>query len=171
MTAAIAPAAEGTCSTSRLRPAPRREPAFDDEVDVHLVGPLDRQLPFATERRRRAAAPPALPHTLPDPVGWGRRLLIGISETAAGRRPLQQLGTMLSPAVAAGLGADFERAAKRRVPHWTHAASVRSVHASQPADGVAELNATVVAGRRVRAIAMRLEERDGRWRCTRLQLG
>jgi hypothetical protein len=156
-----------------LRPAPRREPCFDDEItDLHLVGPFDQQLPFRTERRRRPTKPaPALPRTLPDPVTWGRRLLIGIIETAGGRRPLQQLAAMLSPSVAAGLGADFERAAQRRTPHWTHAATVRSVHASEPADGVAELNATVQAGRRVRAVALRLEAREGRWRCTRLQLG
>jgi hypothetical protein len=156
-----------------LRPAPRREPCFDDEIaDLHVVGPLDRQLPFRRERRRPAVNPaPALPRTLPDPVAWGRRLLIGIIETAGGRRPLQQLSALLSPSVAAGLGADFEKAAQRHTPHWTHAATVRSVHASEPADGVAELNATVQAGRRVRAVALRLEEREGRWRCTRLQLG
>lgn len=157
----------------QLRPAPRREPCFDDELaELHLIGPLDRQLPFRQERRRPATKPPAaLPRTLPDPVTWGRRLLIGIIETAGGRRPLQQLAAMLSPGVAAGLGADFERAAQRRTPHWTHAAVVRSVHASEPAEGVAELNATVQAGRRVRAVALRLEAREGRWRCTRLQLG
>jgi hypothetical protein len=31
--------------------------------------------------------------------------------------------------------------------------------------------ATVQTGTRVRAIAMRLEAKDGRWRCVRLQLG
>jgi hypothetical protein len=45
------------------------------------------------------------------------------------------------------------------------------VHACERADGVAELNATVLADRRVRAVALRLEARDGRWCCTRLQLG
>jgi hypothetical protein len=154
-----------------IRPAPAREPGFDDEV-AHLgaIGPLDRPLPFADEQRPAAPAPP-LPRALPDPVAWARRLLIGIIETAGGRRPLQQLAAMLSPSVAAGLSADFESAARRNERHWTHAAAVRSVHASEPADGVAELNATVLAGRRVRAVALRLEVREGRWRCTRLQLG
>lgn len=158
-----------------VRPAPHREPPFDDEIQPpHLrpVGPLDRRLPFDEGRRVRVLAPgPMLARTLPDPVGWGRRLLVGIIETAGGRRPLQQLTALLSPAVASGLGADFERAAHLDAPHWTHAATVRSVHACVPAEGVAELNATVQAGRRVRAVALRLEERDGRWRCTRLQLG
>lgn len=157
-----------------LRPAPRREPGFDDELaaGLHLVGPLDRPLPFVAARSHRPTHPAAaLPRTLPEPVSWGRRLLVGIIETAGGRRPLQQLAAMLSPSVAWGLRGDFERAARSARPHWTHAATIRSVHASEPAEGVAELNATVQAGRRARAIAMRLEEHNGRWWCTRLQLG
>jgi hypothetical protein len=156
-----------------VRPAPRREPPFDDEVPrrLRVVGPLDRPLPFARVRQPPAAIPLRGRSDLPDPAQWGRRLLIGIVETAAGKRPLQQLAALLSPSVAHGLGADFERAAARRRPHWIHAAAVRSVRASEPADGIAELCATVQVGPRVRAIAMRLEDRQGRWRCTRLQLG
>lgn len=167
-TAAVAP------DRTYLRPAPRREPGFDDELGpgLHLAGPLDRPLPFAAARRPRPIRPAAvLPRTLPEPIAWGRRLLVGIIETAGGRRPLQQLAAMLSPSVACGLRSDFERAARTARPHWTHAVTIRSVHASEPAEGVAELNATVQAGRRARAIAMRLEEHNGRWWCTRLQLG
>ena len=154
-----------------LRPAPRREPPFDDEVGLRLVGPLDRRLPFGHHRRPAPPPEPVTRRTLPEPEGWARRLLLGVIEIAAGRRPMQQLSALLSPAVAAGLREDFERAARRRSPHWTHAAAVRSVHASEPADGVAEVCATLQAGRRVRAVALRLEERQGRWRCTRLQVG
>jgi hypothetical protein len=164
--------ATGAPDLRHLRPAPRREPGFDDEFDgLHLVGPLDRQLPFAGRRRNRVRPAPSLPRTLPDPVAWGHRLLIGIIETASGHRPLQQLAAMLSPSVAAGLGADFERTDRNLHRHWTHAARVRHIYASHPVEGVAELTATVQTGRRVRAIALRLEEHHGRWRCTRLQLG
>jgi hypothetical protein len=174
MTAAIT--AEALVRLPNVRPAPRREPPFDDELQppqLRVAGPLDRRLPF-DERRAFAlhvAPVPALPQALPDPVGWGRRLLVGIIETAGGRRPLQQLGALLNHRVAYGLGQDFERAALMNTPHWTHAATVRTVHACVPAEGVAEVSATVQAGRRVRAIAMRLEAQDGRWQCTKLQLG
>ncbi len=80
-----------------------------------------------------------------DPSAWGRRLLIGMIETAAGRRPLHQLAAMLSPSVSRGIGADFERAAGQGSAHWLHRAGVRSVRAAEPADGVAELCATVEA--------------------------
>jgi hypothetical protein len=173
-----APAAKRRAPTRALtvRPAPRREPPFDDEIPprhLYAVGPLDQQLPFEpASRREQAISPRAVLRTdLPDPALWGRRLLIGIIETAGGRRPLQQLAALLSHSVAQGLGADFERAAQRRRPHWTHAAAVRSVRACEPAEGVAELCATLQVGPRVRAVALRLEAHNNRWRCTRLQVG
>jgi len=156
-----------------VRPAPPREPPFDDELgDGPVINAWDRRLPFP--------APAALPETmpaqlrrdaLPQPGVWGRRLLVGLIECAAGRRALQQLASMLSFSVGRGLAAEFERAAQHGTRHWLRTATVRSVRASEPADGVAELSATVDTGERVRAIALRVERQQGRWRCTRLQLG
>jgi Family of unknown function (DUF6459) len=158
-----------------LRPAPRREPPFDDELpDVRpQYGPLDQRLPFDRSPVRPALwqPRPPMPRTLPDPSPWGRRLLIGLIETAGGHRPLHQLAAMVSPSVGRGLGAEFDRAAQTGVRHWLHRATIRSLRVTEPATGVAEVCATVEAGARVRAIAMRLEEQHGRWRCTRLQLG
>jgi hypothetical protein len=157
-----------------VRPAPPREPPFDDEIaDMAApIGPYDRPLPFESPRRRvRVSPPPSQRRALPDPARWGRRLLIGIIETAAGRRPLNQLSSLLSPSVASGLRADFELADAVGRPHWTHAAAIRSVHAAEPVDDVAELSATLQHGRRVHAVAIRLEIRHGRWCCTRLVLG
>jgi Family of unknown function (DUF6459) len=158
-----------------IRPAPRREPPFDDELPepVRLPGRYDRRLPFEL-----APAPPVLwrarpapPRGLPDPALWARRLLVGLIETAGGRRPLHQLAAMLSPSVGRGLGGDFDRATQHGARHWLHRATVRTVRVTEPAPGVAELCATLDTGPRVRALAMRLEEHHGRWSCTRLQLG
>jgi hypothetical protein len=158
-----------------VRPAPRREPPFDDELPATrpLYGPWDQRLPFEPVPLQPApwVPRPARPRGLPDPGPWGRRLLIGMIETAGGHRPLHQLAAMLSPSVSRGLGADFEYAARNGRPHWLHRAMIRSVRVAEPATGVAELCATVDAGGRVRAIAIRLDEHHGRWRCTRLQLG
>jgi hypothetical protein len=157
-----------------IRPAPRREPPFDDELadPRSPVGPLDQRLPFATSPARHAWRPvPRRAAGVPDPQAWCRRLIIGMIETAAGRRPLHQLSALLSASVSRGLGADFEKAARAGRPHWLHRASVRSIRTAEPAEGIAEISATVDTGIRVRAIAMRLEVRHGRWRCTRLQLG
>jgi hypothetical protein len=157
-----------------IRAAPRREPPFDDELVDPLasVGPFDQRLPFAVSPARIAWRPrPRRPSDVPDPEPWSRRLVIGLIETAAGRRPLHQLSALLSPSVSRGLGADFDRAAHNGTPHWLHRANVRTIRAAEPTDGVAEVTATVETGHRVRAMAMRLEVRHGRWRCTRLQLG
>jgi hypothetical protein len=48
---------------------------------------------------------------------------------------------------------------------------VRSVHVCQPAPGTAEVSVHVRHGHRSRAIAARLERRNGRWTCVALQLG
>jgi hypothetical protein len=160
-----------------VRPAPRREPPFDDEIadDTVVPGRHDRPLPFARARRRRANLPAPEPSplraVLPDPAMWGQRLLIGIIEAAGGRRPVNQLTTLLSPAVAYGLRSELEHAERLKKRHWTHRAVVRSVRSSEPAEQVAELCATVRVGERVRAIAMRLEVRHSRWCCTKLVLG
>lgn len=175
----LAPPAPTVTSAPRplcVRPAPRREPPFDDEVTVagpHGAGATATPLPYP-----RPVPPPPTPiggspgqDGLPDPAGWGRRLLIGMRETAAGKRPLQQLLPMLSPTVGRRLGADLLGVGLDHRPHWIRSAAVRSVHSAHPAAGVAEICATVQAGPRVRAVAMRLETRHGQWCCTRLQLG
>lgn len=171
---AISPAAAPTGGSGlRLRPAPRREPPFDDELFWTAAGPLDQPLPLPLHARppRPAAAARVRAAGLADPARWSRTLLVGLREVAAGHRPVSQLGSMFAPAVAAGLGAELNRIARLRRRHWTHAARIHSVHASEPTDGVAEVCATVQAGERMHAIALRLEARHGRWWCTRLQLG
>ncbi len=177
--AAPGPAADRLASPERaqltVRAAPRREPPFDDERParhLHSVGPLDRPLPFARPAPRPVVTPVGSPRSeLPDPAAWGRRVLVGIIEAAGGKRPLQQLGALLSPSIAHGLRADFDRAAQLRCRHWTHAATLRSIRASEPREGVAEVCATVQIGDRVRAVAFRAEAQQGKWRCTRLQIG
>jgi hypothetical protein len=92
-------------------------------------------------------------------------------ETASGRRPLHQLSALLSPSVGRGLGSDLEQAIAAGTPHWLHRAALRSMRVCEPATGVAEISVAVEVRGRVRAIALRLEDFRGRWRCTRLQLG
>lgn len=177
MTAALLaapPAAPCAPRPVTIRPAPRREPPFDDELgsETHTHTAFDRRLPFEQTPRPSVWRPrPPRASGLPDPAPWGRRLLIGMIETAGGHRPLQQLTALLSPSVSRGLCTDFDRARESGGAHWLHRASIRSVRAAEPSEGVAELCATVELGRRVRAIAIRLEAQHGRWRCTRLQLG
>ena len=47
---------------------------------------------------------------------------------------------------------------------------IRSLHLSEPGDGVVEACSLVHDGTRGRAIALRLEGIDGRWVCTALDV-
>ena len=93
-----------------VRPAPRREPPFDDELDgPSPVGPYDQRLPFVadsealsirlTRRRDRFASRATARAALPDPQPVTRRLVIGIIEVATGRRPASQLSSLTTAPV------------------------------------------------------------------------
>ncbi|MEO6502449.1 MAG: Rv3235 family protein [Jatrophihabitantaceae bacterium] len=176
--------APGASPRFLTRPAPRREPPFDDELlarHLSLVGPLDQPLPFDTAgpnapsaMRLRAesdefAARPTGRQELPEPAAFARRLVIGVVETATGRRSASQLRHHTSPTVQAGLARDAGRISRLGTTH--RPATLHSLHITEPADGVAEVAAVLRVGDRFRALALRLEGLDGRWRCVRLQIG
>jgi hypothetical protein len=166
-----------------VRPAPRREPPFDDELSARhlsLVGPHDRQLPFEdtvpapSPLRLRSprdpfAAQPTGRADLPNIEAFTRRFVVAIVEVAVGRRSAMQLATNMSAPVHAGLMRGGGRLARLGTP--TRPAGIHSVHISEPADGVAECAIVLRVGTRFRAMALRMEGIDGRWRCTRLQIG
>ena len=164
----------GTATLS-IRPAPEREPPYDDERDLEELEPLcptQQVLPFPPLQplppHRPAVAPcSARRAAVPDPAAWARRLLVGVVEVVAGRRPLAQLTGMLSPSVAFGLNGDLRRTSQHRLG----SAAVSRVRVCEPADGVAEVSATLRTPSRVHAAALRLEIRRGQWVCTRLMMG
>ena len=105
---------------------------------------------------------------LPDPELAGRRLVTLTLEAFAGRRPIGQLQSLVSPPL-------FTALSGRRRPGWcstgTSPLLVSSVRVSEPVAGVAEVSAVARRDGRARAVAARLEGIDGRWRCTALQIG
>jgi hypothetical protein len=108
---------------------------------------------------------------LPDPMRWAKCMMVGVVEASAGKRSLQQLDGMMTPSILAALRRDFARAAAHPRGHWMRRATVRTVSGCEPADGVAELCATLHTPSRVHAVALRAEMRHGAWRCVRLQIG
>lgn len=171
--AALSPT--GEC---RLRQAPHREPPFEDESSgalLSLVTAFDQPLPFDPPQRsigrarNLARADRGRLAELPDPAALGRRLVIAIIELATGRRSALHLNRHFAPAVLSGLARDAGRIT--RLGTEGRPATLHSIHAGSPADGVSELVAVVQVGARFRAIALRLEAKNGRWRCVRLQIG
>jgi hypothetical protein len=107
---------------------------------------------------------------LPDPGPWVAQLVQAVLEVLARERPRQQLVRWLAPEVYADLSRHVAAAPARTPARGAGVArrTVSSVHISEPADGVVEASAVAVGGPRARAVAVRLEGWDGRWRCTRL---
>ncbi|HVA61332.1 MAG TPA: Rv3235 family protein [Mycobacteriales bacterium] len=162
-------------------PLPATEPPFDDERPEPLrpAAPGQQCLPFAARsgsaillRTVPAAGldddadlPAATARAdLPDPRPWASRFAQAVIEVFAGTRAAPQLLRWTSTAVYDDIEATIGGLSRERRP------VVRSVHVSEPADGVAEACALVELGRRSRALALRFEGLDGRWRCTALQI-
>ena len=147
-------------------PALRLVPALADPpaLPARPGPPGDDLADFGPQPTGRAA--------LTDPRAWARRLVQALVEVLAGDRPMAQLvrwtSTEVYDEVATLLPAP--RRAARPVDGPLRAA-VCSIHLTEPADGVAEVAATVRRGPRTTAVALRLEGLDGRWQCTALEVG
>lgn len=109
--------------------------------------------------------------------GLARRIAQAAVEVLAGTRPAQQLSRSLEPAC---LSALQHRAALTRAYAATAAGGqsrlhrspmVRSVRVCAVNDGVYEASLVVSEELRSRAVAMRLEGREGAWRVTALEIG
>ena len=131
-----------------------REPALDLDTDPAV------------------AVVPTARADLPDPGPWTGQLVQAVLEVLAAERPRQQLVRWLAPDVYADLGVRLAAAPRRPAPRAVGRArrTVSSVHVFEPADGVVEATVVVTGGVRARAVAVRLEGWDGRWRCTRLAI-
>ena len=105
---------------------------------------------------------------------WAARFAQAAVEVLGGDRPVAQLLRWTS----ARVYEDLDRRVRilgRTAPAPTRLRTVRpqvrSVHVCQPAPRTAEVSVHVRHGHRSRAIAARLERRNGRWTCVALQLG
>ncbi|MFF0911271.1 Rv3235 family protein [Microbacterium enclense] len=137
-----------------------------------------RRSPSATrtEQPPSLALVPADPDTasghggLPDPLPLVHALVRGLLEVLSGVREAEQLSRWFSEdayralVTRAGLAARARSA--RNTPAQRPHYGIRSVHLSSPADGVVEAAAVVAARARTRAVALRLEATERRWRVT-----
>lgn len=113
-------------------------------------------------------------HELPDPEPLLRNLTVGVLEVLAGVREVDQLARWLTEdpyrklVTRANLSARARSA--RGLPAKRPVHSILSIRHSSPADGVVEGVVIVRGPARTRAVALRLEGMDGRWRATSLGL-
>jgi len=111
---------------------------------------------------------------LPDPEPLLRNLTRGVLEVLAGVREVDQLARWFAEEPFRALVTRANLAARARSARGVPAA--RPVHAigtivqSSPVDGVVEAVVIVTGPARTRAVAIRLEGMDRRWRATSLAL-
>lgn len=108
---------------------------------------------------------------LDDPHPFIAKMAQAIVEVVSGARPAPQLIRHTTPPVYAVLARRGLVSGRRRANGPRRSAVVRRIRLCEPADGVVEACAVVVAQGRVRALALRVEGLDGRWLVTQLTIG
>lgn len=149
--------------TERARSA---SPYVQDALAVDFAAASDDQL-FGPQPTRAC--------DLPDPQRWAAHIAQGLVEVMHGVRPPSQVMRWTTPEVYAVVARRGSRAARRHGgdhrPRATHRTRVTRVLICEPANDVAEASVVLVDGGRVRALALRLVGRDGRWVVSALQVG
>lgn len=110
----------------------------------------------------------------PDVRAWSATFAQAVVEVVGGDRPVTQLLRCTSVRVYNDLSRRVRilaRTAPAPQRMRTIRPQVRSVHVFQPSARTAEVSVHVRHGQRSRALAARLELREGRWTCTALQMG
>jgi hypothetical protein len=111
---------------------------------------------------------------LPDAEQFLRNLTVGVLEVLAGMRNVDQLARWLTEDPFRALVTRANLAARARsargIPAVRPVHQILSIHQCSPADGVIEGTLIVQVPTRVRAVAVRVEGVDGRWRATSLGL-
>ncbi|HET7400004.1 MAG TPA: Rv3235 family protein [Intrasporangium sp.] len=160
----------------RVRLIPQTAPRTIPADEAYAGGPAPGQeslaLDFfppdedgAFERRRSRTA------QLGDPAPFVAKMAQAIVEVVSGQRPPPQLIRHTTPRVYSVLARRALVSARRQQAGTRRGAVVRRIRLCEPADGVVEAAAVVVAHGRVRALALRLEGLDGRWLVTQLTIG
>ena len=107
---------------------------------------------------------------LPDPEPSLKALATGVIEVIAGTRQIDQLSRILSDDVYQRLSKRAHEARVARAMQGTKARhqnfSVQKMHCESPRDGVIESVVIVNSPRRARAVTIRLEGINHRWRAT-----
>lgn len=128
----------------------------------------------AEERAEFFAPQPTPTDALPDPAPLLRNLTVGVLEVLAGVREVDQLTRWLTEEAYRALVLRANLAARARSARGVRASrpvhAILSVHHCSPADGVVEATVVVAGPARTRAVAVRLEGMDRRWRATSLAL-
>jgi len=111
---------------------------------------------------------------LGDPLPLVENLTLAVMEVLAGVREVDQLARWLGEDAYKALATRANLSARARSARGVSAARpthrILSIHTSEPADSAIEVTVILSGPARTRAVAMRLEGWDNRWRATSLAL-
>jgi hypothetical protein len=105
---------------------------------------------------------PTSASALPELQAWTLRFIVSVVEVWAGRRQPAQLISWCHRVIYMEL--------LRASGSQKEIGKIKSIHQSEPLDGICESTALIRYGDRLRAVVIRFEGVDGRWLCTALKM-
>lgn len=99
---------------------------------------------------------------LPELHRWTMKFAVSVIEIWAGRRQPAQLISHCHRVIYLDL--------LKKMGSQKEIGRIRTIHQSEPLDGICESTITVRFGNRLRAMVIRFEGQDGKWLCTALDL-
>jgi hypothetical protein len=173
--AATAEAVPAAVERIRVRTLPgARQPGTVPRPDrpAHVRAPVAGSAEDVRRRSTRFPEPAEPDRATPveDPTQLCCAIVQAAVEALRGTRPLAQLVRWVTPEVYDGLSV---RAALtvRVLGTTTTRPTIRRIRLCRLGDRAAEATVVVDDGERVRAVAIRLDERRGAWRATALEIG
>ncbi|MEN9687579.1 MAG: hypothetical protein RL381_591 [Actinomycetota bacterium] len=99
---------------------------------------------------------------LPELHAWTMKFIVSVVEVWAGRRQPAQLIRWCHRVIYSDL--------VRKSGSQREIGKIKSIHQSEPLDGICESTVLIRYGHRLRAVVIRFEGVDGQWLCTALQM-
>jgi hypothetical protein len=154
-------------------PPPPRPAAQQPPLDLTEPAPDMALGPAATPARRhvvssRWAVRPR--PDLPEATEWSAALAMSVMQALLLQRAVTPLSRWLAEDVLVAIGM-HQRRRRSAPPRSAVPITVHSIRVQHPAPDVAEVAAHLIVGRRLTAMAFRLEAMGSRWLCTALELG
>ena len=165
-------------TTSRVHPiqliSSTEDPALWSHPVLDLFAPPAREVvqqsaklylvpsTFGEELELDDLPTPTSASELPELHAWTMKFIVSVVEIWAGRRQPAQLISWCHRVIYMEL--------LRNSGSQKEIGKIKSIHQSEPLDGICESTALIRYGDRLRAVVIRFEGVDGRWLCTALKM-
>lgn len=137
--------------------APPPAQKFEQKAKLYLVPST-----FGEDLEPDEMPIPTSASELPDLHMWTMKFIVSVVEVWAGRRQPAQLIRWCHRVIYMEL--------LRKSGSQKEIGKIKSIHQSEPLDGICESTVLIRYGQRYRAVVIRFEGVDGRWLCTALKM-